>query len=134
FRIHLDEEYGHDTMLHQDRDNRKPVWDPILEATSSWFAAKMLHIDNLEKVVLVHLVLETSACVFYSNMRYVNSDYKSNSHVDIHVTDIDDAHAKLGMELLKSINKKQFDSLSLIQQQGWKMLNAVFNRIAALVL
>ncbi|MBA2649732.1 MAG: hypothetical protein H0U75_09115 [Legionella sp.] len=32
FELHLDEEFGHNTKLSEDRKKRKPTWDPMLEA------------------------------------------------------------------------------------------------------
>ena len=134
FELHLEEEFGHNTRLKEDRRKRKAAWDPILEATSSWFANKMLSLDNLEKIVLVHLVVETSACTFYRNAKNIMEvDSFQSKHFDIHLSDIDLTHAKLGIDFLKNTHRADFDNLSALQKQGWKMLNAAFNRIAELL-
>ncbi len=63
-QTHLMEEFGHDISLMKDRNNNPPKWDPILESCSCWFSWKMFTLDNAEKTLLVHLVLEASAHLF----------------------------------------------------------------------
>lgn len=134
FELHLEEEFGHNTRLKEDRNKRQQYWDPILEATSLWFASKMLSLDNLEKIVLVNLVVETSACTFYKNAKNIFALNKQNSkHFDIHMTDIDNVHANLGSDLIMACKVTDFIHLANVQKQGWEMLNTAFNRIAELI-
>ena len=47
FRGHLAEEFGHDQLLADDRGGHPTtVWDPILDATASWFSACLLYTSD----------------------------------------------------------------------------------------
>jgi quercetin dioxygenase-like cupin family protein len=136
FEEHLEEEFGHNRQLRNDRGSRIAIWDPVLEATSGWFATKMLTLDNLEKIILVHMVVETSACVFYETLKPavdIDTDTDNNKHLAMHFSNIDDSHANLGADHLKQATPMDFSRLSLIQTQGWDMLNAAFRRIADII-
>ena len=82
-QLHLTEEYGHNISLKQDRNHRPSIWDPILESTSSWFAWKMLTLDEEEKTVLVHLVLEASAQLFFTQAHQVMAKYQETEYFKI---------------------------------------------------
>jgi len=130
-RLHLEEEYGHDRLLMAERANREPIWDPILEATACWFSWKMLTLDNTEKALLVHLVLEVSANLFCSKanarlQKYGETDYfKEHAEADQH-------HEKMGTELLVDLSEKQYQRLLEVQQQGWSMMDAASKQMATL--
>jgi quercetin dioxygenase-like cupin family protein len=129
FRDHLDEEYGHDTKLARDRGlDAGTVWDPVLDATASWFLTKMLSIDNLERFVLVHLVLEAAGGIFHETAatamaRFAETDYFA------HHSKADSDHANISLEVLKGHGRDTYDRLMLIQRQGWDMLNKLCARM-----
>lgn len=130
---HLEEEFLHNISLLKDRNNRPPIWDPILEATSSWFAWKMFTLDNEEKTLLVHLVLETSANIFFQAAHKVMQKYGETNYFKIH-SEVDAEHEEMGFALLNNIHPQKYADLLEIQKQGWDMLNATCERIAALTL
>lgn len=130
-QTHLAEEFGHDISLMHDRNDREPIWDPILEASSAWFSWKMLTLDNYEKTILVHQVLEESANIFFVKANQVMLRYNETEYFKIHA-EIDDEHAAMGISLLKDLTSAQYLNLAIIQQQGWDVLNVVCNRIAEL--
>lgn len=130
---HLAEEFGHNLALLKDRNNRPPLWDPVLEATSSWFAWKILMLSNTEKTVLVHLVLETSANIFFQAAHKVMCKYGETDYFKIH-SEADEKHEQMGNNLIKNISFDELGKLLLIQQQGWDMLNATCTQIATLTL
>ncbi|HVV68700.1 MAG TPA: hypothetical protein VG895_05580 [Patescibacteria group bacterium] len=128
---HLQEELGHNLLLHKDRNERPPVWDPILEATCSWFAWKMFTLNDEQKTLLIHLVLETSANIFFPIAKTALCKYRRIQYLQIH--DIDEKHEQMGKELLvKDISPEKLERLFLVQQQGWDILNATCNRILSL--
>src|SRR5579872_2766548 len=45
---HLNEEFNHNVSLLHDRKNKPPIWDPILESTTSWFMCKMFTLGEEE--------------------------------------------------------------------------------------
>ncbi len=130
-QAHLAEEFGHDISLMHDRNDREPIWDPILDASSSWFSWKMITLDNSEKTLLVHLVLEESANIFFVKANEIMLKYKETDYFKIHA-EVDDAHAAMGISLLHDLTKLQYKNLAIVQQQGWDVLNVVCNRIAEL--
>ncbi|MEH2079522.1 MAG: hypothetical protein V7K89_05765 [Nostoc sp.] len=133
FNKHLDEEYGHNNNLAAERgDALKVVWDPILEATSNWFAWKMLTLDSTEKTVLVHLVLEVGSSVFSKVANLNISSFEQTKYFAVH-DEADDEHQVMGLELLTNLEQRSYDRLIQIQQEGWDMLNVMCARIAELV-
>ena len=129
---HLDEEYGHNVSLLQERNNRPPKWDPILESGSAWFCWKMLTLDNAEKTLLIHFVLEASANIFFTAANVVMQRYKTTNYFNVHAEN-DERHEALGFELLEGLTPKIYQNLALVQQQGWEVLIMTCDRIAKLV-
>ena len=128
---HLNEEYGHNTFLNQDRHYRPSVWDPILEATGSWFAWKMFTLDAEEKTVLVHFVLEASAQLFFKRAHQVMDQYQETQYFKLHF-EIDEQHEEMGTALLQGLTTEKYQQLQKIQCQGWKILNTACEQIAKL--
>lgn len=128
---HLKEEFGHNALLDKDRNQRPLVWDPILEATSCWFAWKMLTSNEEEKAVLVHFVLETSANLFFYQAHKIMTKYKETNYFEIH-SEVDKKHEMLGQSLLENISSITLSKLLIIQHQSWDMLNTTCNQIVIL--
>ncbi len=128
---HLAEEFGHDISLMHDRKERPPKWDPILDACSCWFSWKMFTLDSAEKTVLVHLVLEASAHLFFIEAHKVMAQYSETDYFKIHAT-VDENHENMGLDLLEGLRETDYQHLVEIQQQGWDVLNSVCSRIAEL--
>lgn len=130
---HLAEEYGHDLALRKDRKHRPCVWDAILDATSAWFTWKMLVLDNEEKTVLIHLVLETSANVFFREAHKVVGQYGETDYFETH-SEADEKHEKMGHVLLENLSPEKYARLLDVQKQGWDVLNAACRRIAEIAM
>lgn len=128
---HLTEEFGHNISLMHDRHDKEPIWDPILESCSCWFAWKMLTLDNLEKTFLVHLVLEVSANIFFIKAHQVMLKYNETNYFKIHAK-IDEHHATMGHDFLRNLREDEYKSLLIIQKQAWDVLNTACNRMAEL--
>jgi quercetin dioxygenase-like cupin family protein len=132
FKEHLDEEYDHNTSLARDRGSELvEVWDPILDATASWFAWKMLTLDNLDKLVLVHLVLEAAATEWHRAAHPIMSRFRETNHFQTH-DQVDAGHEDVGLELLETIDDVALQRLSSVQKEGWDMMNAMCDRMAFL--
>lgn len=128
---HLQEEFCHNVKLMADRGFRPPLWDSILEGTSSWFCWKMFNSSEEEKIVLVHLVLETSANIFFKEAHNVMHKYHETDYFYIH-SEVDEKHEDMGREFLENLTTNQYQRLYEIQCQGWDMLNTICARIAFL--
>ncbi|RDI46947.1 hypothetical protein [Aquicella lusitana] len=130
-QAHLREEFEHNLDLFRDRKQRPAPWDPLLDATSAWFAWKMLTLDNEEKTLLVHLVLETSANIFFTEAHQVMHAYGETEYFTIHAA-VDSEHEQMGVTLLENLTADKYKRLIVVQQQGWDMLNTACDRIASL--
>jgi quercetin dioxygenase-like cupin family protein len=130
--LHLVEELGHNRDLAKSRSDLKPVFDPILEAVCSWFPSKIGMLSDLEKVVLVHLVVEASALSFYRHVQPAMETSGTKNHFDSHKAG-DEAHVQMGYAFLRQVTSADWPRLFDIQRQGWAMLMAVMGRVADLV-
>jgi len=129
---HLTEELGHNRDLAKSRPDLQTVFDPVLEGVCSWFSSKVGTISDLEKVVLVHLVVEASAVFFYKHVQPAMAANIAKSHFDKHKTD-DEQHVAMGYDFLRKVTNADWPRLFEIQRQGWAMLMAVMGRVADLV-
>lgn len=129
---HLKEEVLHNVFLMDDRNHRESIFDPILDGCSSWFAWKMLVIDNNDKTLLMHLVLEASANVFFAAAHNIMKKYEETDYFKIH-SELDSQHEIMGYELLKDLRIAEYEELFILQERGWKMLNTLCDRIVELV-
>ncbi|MBS0186227.1 MAG: cupin domain-containing protein [Proteobacteria bacterium] len=131
--IHMEEEFGHNISLQKERKTHKTSWDPILCATAEWFPGKIMSLDEVEKIALVHLVIEASATIFYQNMPFfISGASNDSSHFKIH-QDIDENHELLGLSLLENLDAQIYKNISTLQTEGWAMLNKMFERISELL-
>ena len=132
FSEHLQDEFGHDSRLAGDRaGSLTEVWDPVLEAASNWFAWKMLSLDNVEKMVLVHQVLEVGGSLISQHARDSFTRYNETDYFAIHAV-ADDEHQRAGLSLLEHLDAPTYERLFQLQKEGWDMLNLLLARIAEL--
>lgn len=129
---HLTDELGHNRDLAKSRKDLQTVFDPVLEGVCSWFASKVGMISDIEKVVLVHLVVEASAMYFYKHVQPAMAANATKGHFDKHKSD-DEAHVAMGYDFLRNVTSADWPRLFEIQHQGWQMLMAVMGRVADLV-
>lgn len=129
--LHLLEELGHNRDLAKSRADLQPVFDPILEGVCSWFPSKIGVLSDIEKVVLVHLVVEASALFFYKHVQPALHATDAKKHFDSHKT-ADELHVQMGYEFLRNVTSADWPRLFEIQRQGWSMLMAVMGRVADL--
>jgi hypothetical protein len=108
------------------------VFDPILEAVCSWFPSKIGMMSDIEKTVLVHLVVEASALFFYKHVQPAMGSSGAKNHFDTH-KEGDEAHVQMGYEFLRKVTSADWPRLFDIQRQGWAMLMALMGRVADLV-
>ena len=126
FLEHLKDELGHDEMLPtSDR------WDPEIDAFGNWFVLKMLQLDNLEKLVVVHLVLEKCADVFHAFAKQHITE--SGGYIDAHA-ELDHDHSALGAELYDNLTKGQYLKMERLCEHSWHMLRLLLDRVATLTM
>ncbi|WP_041405027.1 hypothetical protein [Rickettsia massiliae] len=125
---HLTNEFGHNIELFQNLENNEETTDSIFEALGSWFTLKMMTLGDSERAVLVHLVIESCATIFYAKLGSIFFNHKAAKHFKIHMH-LDPEHEQMGIDLLKQININD-SSLLTIQKKGWDMIDALFTRLA----
>jgi quercetin dioxygenase-like cupin family protein len=131
-KLHLDEEYDHNTKLAADRKaDLRTIWDPELEAAAHWFVWKMLTLDSREKTVLVHLVLEVGSSVFHAVANPILSAHNETDYFAVH-DEGDAVHKNLGIDLLENLDAATYQRLTRVQTEGWHMLNVLCTRMGEL--
>lgn len=85
-----------------------------------------------EKVVLVHLVLETSANIFFQAAYPIMQRYEHGKNYFREHSEADEKHQNMGDKFLQELSPPMYKRLMEIQFQGWNMLLAVCDRIAIL--
>ena len=83
-RTHLNEEFGHDDILLNERKNKNILFDPVLDSAMAWFCWKMLSLNDLEKTILMHWVLESSAYCFFTHAKEIFDRYRQMEYFKIH--------------------------------------------------
>lgn len=130
---HLKEEFCHHERLMEKRDYRPATWDPILESGCSWFLWRMFNTNDEEKTVLIHLVLEASANVFFQVACPIMRPYGKGNYFAEH-DGADEKHEKMGEKLLENLSPSTYHRLAEIQKQGWSIMLMISQRIAELSL
>ena len=124
---HFLEEIGHDIALKKERDNKEPIWDPVLEGCASWFVNKNNSLDNTGSIVLVQMALEGGAHIFYESFEDLMKEVRGSAHFTKHV-EADEGHENLGLDLLENLNSKEYQKLAKILVQTWEMLICFLDR------
>ncbi|MDW6002246.1 cupin domain-containing protein [Vibrio mangrovi] len=124
FLEHFKEEFGHDEMLPESNN-----WDPAIDAYGNWFVLKMLQMDNLEKLVVVHLVLEKCADVFHSHAKKYIKD--TEKYIESHA-ELDHNHSEIGRELYENLSEEKCLELIDLCDKSWAIFESLLDRIAEL--
>jgi hypothetical protein len=127
FLKHLNEEIGHDAMLAK-RPNAVIVDDTLFEATLGWFNYQMMVLDNVDRVVLMHFVLETAGDYFHNLASGRLARDVASSYFDAHA-EVDADHAAAGVELVQGHSSATYERLGLLLDAAWNMLEAAFGRV-----
>jgi hypothetical protein len=133
FQRHLGEELGHDEILRQDRGRSEEVWDPVLEGTTAWFISRMMVLDNVEKLAVVHLVLEASGAHMGAVSKAAMGRYGSANYFKLH-DEVDDRHVTMALEPLRHQPPETIARVMVVIEQAWQMMDTHAERIATLVL
>jgi hypothetical protein len=133
FMRHFREEVGHDDVLRADRGRSDEMWDPIIEAVGAWFSSRMSVLDNIEKAVIVHLVLESSGAYMGSLSRKMMPRFGSANYFALH-DELDDSHVTLALAPLRQQSPETLTRLRTVIEQAWRMIDTWADRVASLVL
>lgn len=133
FLEHFLDELGHDTDLRKERGESQKIWDPILEASTFWFFGKNFLIDDPERIVMIQMVLEKGASLFYGHFSEILADDQKSHHIEKHC-DMDEGHDSLGVNLLEHESDRKIESLQSLLKESWSMLDLYLHRTAEIVL
>lgn len=129
---HLKEEFGHNVILEEARQHQPPIWDPILESLSCWFSWRMFSLNDCEKLVLVHFILEAGSDVVCSAASEIFSACGEGGYFNLH-SELDKDHKNMGLYLLKGLSDHEYDRLLKVQHQSWSIFNAAMMRMAEII-
>lgn len=132
FFKHFLDELGHDDLLRQ-RATKKTIWDPILVAVSTWFVHQMQVLDNIEKAVVMHLVLEKTGDFYHSLANKILGQYVESDYYEVHA-EHDEDHASMITDLLPGYPEFVYDRLSVLICESWAMMNTMVDRVHELVM
>jgi quercetin dioxygenase-like cupin family protein len=131
---HLRDELGHDAMLRAQHGLDGSLYDPILEGASQWFVNMMLRADEAEKIVIVHMVVESSGCLFGRASRAAFGPQErppGECYFDLHAQ-ADDDHRSIGRSYLQALPPARFARLIDTCGKAWDQMDLVHQRIAVL--
>ncbi|MGI4851642.1 MAG: cupin domain-containing protein [Janthinobacterium lividum] len=115
---HFAEEIGHNhTLLKMRNETPVAMWDPILDATASWFYQRVVSSTAEERTILMHCVLEAASCIFHSSAQSI---FPKADHFSLH-SELDQEHAQEGFDILKTTGVKDIDHLRKVLSEGWQM-------------
>lgn len=133
FLRHLREEIGHDEILAKDRGREDVFWDPLVESAAAWFISRMSICDNVEKLAVIHLVLESSGAYMGSISRDAMRRFGGTSYFELH-DEVDQSHITLALEPLERQSPETLARVRVVVEQAWRVLDMWFDRVVELVL
>ncbi|PTL75959.1 hypothetical protein DAT35_52670 [Vitiosangium sp. GDMCC 1.1324] len=131
YRKHFEEEFGHDQLLRDNYNVVDEAYDPALEAASSWFLTQMYQLDEAQKIVVVHLVVESSGHAFgLATAEIFGKAARASNYFDVHAI-ADDDHRNIGRDYLRTLPASALPQLMDICRRAWDQIDLVHSRIAA---
>jgi hypothetical protein len=133
FERHLREEAGHDELLRKKRERPDVVWDPVMEGAAAWFISRMSILDNIEKLAVIHLVLESSGAHMGSVSGRVMGNLGAGEYFELH-NEVDQSHIVMAIDPLRRQPPETLERVRLVLEQSWSLLDVWFERLTDLVL
>lgn len=124
---HQREEIGHDAILARSRsDDRRVVWDPVIEAGASWFVDQFATLPGVQRAVLAHLALEAGSLVF---SRAGTRAFPDDPYFTLH-DEADEEHLEMGYRVLRERSDWTVADLITVLDRAWQVITVVSDRIA----
>lgn len=130
YREHFEEEFNHDAMLCEHYNVDSQVYYPALEAAGSWFVSQMYHLDEAEKIVVVHLVVESSGHAFGEACKGIFEHSDSRGDYFSTHAHADSDHAMIGKSYLNQLSPSIIQQLVITCQRAWDHMNLIHEYIA----
>lgn len=132
FRKHMQEELGHDDVLRGERESSQEVWDPVIEGAAAWFISRMTRLDNIEKLAVIHLVLETGGAYLGSVSSAVMRGFGHGAYFELH-DELDDSHVSMAIDPIRRQSAETHARLAIILEDAWQMLDCWLERMESIV-
>jgi hypothetical protein len=124
---HQQEEIGHDKILARSRaDDRRVVWDPVIEAGASWFVDQFAVLPGVQRAALAHLALEAGSLVL---SQAGTKAFPGDEYFDLH-DEADVEHLEMGYEVLRQRSDWTADAVIQVLDRAWQVIGVVSDRIA----
>lgn len=128
---HLKDELGHNDNLRAQRGGKHGrIWDATMQSVMEWFKHRIMVVSDIEKTLLMHLIIEASGEVFHKKASAIFSDML---HFQEHGDD-DGDHAAYGVALLKKASAAEVNDLLGPLDEGWQMMTLLCDRMAEMAL
>ena len=132
FFMHFLDEMGHDQLFRQRQQVAK-VWDPILVSVATWFVHQMQILDNIEKAVVMHLVVEKTGDFYHTIGHKQLAHYLKSNYYEIH-KEHDENHVAMVMDLIFAYPPFVYQRLGQLLEQAWLMMYTKVDRVYTLVM
>ncbi|AXB43386.1 hypothetical protein [Amycolatopsis albispora] len=124
---HQEEEIGHDKILARTRaEDRRLVWDPVIESGASWFVDQFAILPSVQRAVLAHLALEAGSLVL---SQAGTKAFPDDPYFELH-DEADVEHLEMGYRLLRERSDWTVDELITVLDRAWQVIGVVSDRIA----
>ena len=124
---HQQEEIGHDKILARTRaDDRRVVWDPVIEAGGSWFVDQFATLPGVQRVVLAHLALEAGSLALSKAGVLAFPD---DPYFSLH-NEADVEHLDMGYQILRQRADWTVDDVLTTLDRAWQVMTVVSDRMA----
>lgn len=112
FYEHLQEEIGHEQILSKYNYEK----DMTIESYCSWFEEKIKAVNDHEKAIMIHSVLEAAGEIFSKS---ISTDTKqTKNYIDLH-SDLDEGHSKVCDSYIIDYSINNSDSTENIYNETW---------------
>jgi hypothetical protein len=125
--VHQQEEIGHDAILARSRaDDRRLVWDPVIEAGASWFVDQLATLPSVQRAVVAHLALEAGSLAL---SRAGTRAFPDDPYFALH-DEADAEHLEMGYRVLRHRTDWTVDDVITVLDRAWQVIGVVSDRIA----
>lgn len=124
---HQKEEIGHDTILADSRaEDRRLMWDPVIEAGASWFVDQFATLPSVQRAVLAHLALEAGSLALSKAGVLA---FPEDPYFALH-DEADVEHLDMGYQVLRERSDWTADGVITVLDRAWQVITVVSDRIA----
>ncbi len=117
-------------MRDREGSHKLLTRDPTIEAIAGWFTYQMYLLDDAEKTVLTHLVLDSAASAFDERTAGARSQAQGRRLPGLALVGLREGTSAL--ELLQHESPRGYARLEAVAGEAWDMIEAMTDRVVAL--